>query len=325
MLITILSDGIKTLDEIIFLDIKSKSDVKVILKRNIFKFFLFRFVLTLYFSNKKIFNFIPFRFSFYKFLLKKINFDITKKNYFLITIGWYNINFINYLNHLIGKDNLMFFFSDSINSKILAINNFSIQFLIQKIKYIFTYSVSDADKYNLIYFPLPYSKFKIEKNVGFIENKFDFIFVGAARNRLNILIDIYKQLSKYSNKIFFYIYNNKINYKDNHGLIFSKKLLTYKKYLFLLLQSKVIIEVLDSNDSGSTLRFWEAIVYNKKLITNNKDVLKSKFYDAKKILLVQNFSQLKEDFLLDSNTITYNYKNENSPIVFYNYLKNILR
>ena len=65
----------------------------------------------------------------------------------------------------------------------------------------------------------------------------------------------------------------------------------YDEVLDIVEQSLCIIDVPKPNQSGLTLRVLEAIFYNKKLITTNKNVVEEEFYNPQNILVWDNPTQ----------------------------------
>ncbi len=59
----------------------------------------------------------------------------------------------------------------------------------------------------------------------------------------------------------------------------------YKEYLQRLDKSKCLLDVLQGESRGFTLRV-EALVYGKKLITTNSEILNAPFYDARQFLYI---------------------------------------
>lgn len=82
---------------------------------------------------------------------------------------------------------------------------------------------------------------------------------------------------------------------------------------------KYLIEVMDQNNSGITLRTLEAISYNKKLLTNNKKINHFEFYDPKYIHIFSDVGKIDIDFF-KKEKVEYNYHNEYSPINFVTFI-----
>lgn len=75
--------------------------------------------------------------------------------------------------------------------------------------------------------------------------------------------------------------------KENN-IVIIKKPITYYESLKMTLQSRVLIDIHNPIHDGLSFRIFEAIGYEKKLITTNKEVAKYDFYDTRNILIWEN-------------------------------------
>ena len=89
------------------------------------------------------------------------------------------------------------------------------------------------------------------------------------------------------------------------GLIYNTPI-TYEENLAYIAKSKCILEILQKNAEGYSLRLWEAITYDKHLLTNNTYVCGSQYWTSGGIHL-----------LSDNLELTF----INSPITYPDYMK----
>lgn len=98
---------------------------------------------------------------------------------------------------------------------------------------------------------------------------------------------------------------------------------SYSSYINDLKKSKIIIDFASNNEFGLSFRFFEAICYDKKIITNNKDVLRYEFYNENNILITDfiDFTDFT-DFI----NLPYHYYNNDIKFKYSleNWIKNIL-
>lgn len=87
----------------------------------------------------------------------------------------------------------------------------------------------------------------------------------------------------------------------------------YHKVLASTLKSNVIIEVLQQGQTGPSLRYYEAICYNKKLLTNNPHVVKFPYYDERYIRIFSDVEDIDIEWIHDKTTVDYGYKGDFSP------------
>lgn len=310
----------------LFLDIKENSNITIITRNNIFSKKILNFLFKIHFSNKinRIIE-IPFKKLWYKKIIKKVfgNEDLC----FVFSPSWYYPNYIKYLKKKYKNAKFIMYFSDTIESKLKSIYTLNIEKVKNEFDIVLSYNLSDVKKYNLKYTSIYYSRIssKKEKILSSKYPKVDIIFIGAERNRLEIIEKLYKKFKELNLECYFYVVTkNKVKLKEKNGIIFSNKIMDYEEYLGRMLSANYILEVIDPNTIGCTLRFWDAIMYNKKLISNYKYLKESKFYSKEKMLYYNDIKDIDNNFFKDKSSINYNYKNENSPINFLNRIKEVL-
>ena len=182
---------------------------------------------------------------------------------------------------------------------------------------VFSFDQKDVEMLNVEYFDL-YSS--IEANIQKQDNIPSSIFyVGSCRSkeRLSLLHNLYQKcLGKI--RCIFYIfgvdekdckYPNGINY--NQGLNYSEVLKNIE-------QSNCILEINNADQRGFTVRFKEAVCFNKKLLTSNKEVMKSQYYNPEFIYVYDNPEDIDFEWLSSHDEIDYHYKGDFSPIVLIN-------
>lgn len=86
----------------------------------------------------------------------------------------------------------------------------------------------------------------------------------------------------------------KDNIRSKINIIKNKKdFVEYDDYLQNLRESKAILEIVPENVVGLTIRTMEALFFNKKLITNNKDIKNYDFYNPNNIFIIGEDSEDK--------------------------------
>ena len=89
------------------------------------------------------------------------------------------------------------------------------------------------------------------------------------------------------------------------------------------LEANCILEVLKGDAHSCTLRFWEAVMYNKKLYTNWKGVVNSPYYNPKYIKVFEKPDDIDLDFIRERLDVDYNYQGELSPIHLLNRIRQL--
>ena len=177
---------------------------------------------------------------------------------------------------------------------------------------VLSFDQQDAKEYGLEYYPLVYSDYKVPENADIKPS--DVFFVGKAKDRLDDIIDAFERLEASGLKCDFHItgvpqdkrrLTDKINYIDK---------MPYIENLQRIKATKCLLEVMQKGGHGYTLRACEAIMYNRKMLTNNPEVTKAPFYSAEAISVFNSAEDIDLDFVKSAKEFDYNYKEKLSPV-----------
>jgi hypothetical protein len=149
--------------------------------------------------------------------------------------------------------------------------------------HVYSFDKNDCRKYGFTFSPMIYDFNASKKNA--IEFKYDVIFVGYVKNRVKMLTELYNQLKAASAKIYFYVLDN-VNTTEPVPYELKKEYLNYEEYRNLMLSSKAVLDIVQDGQIGLTIRTMETICFEKKLITNNKDIMNYNFYDSNNIFVI---------------------------------------
>lgn len=75
-------------------------------------------------------------------------------------------------------------------------------------------------------------------------------------------------------------------YDDKHKPLLINSSKPYSYTIRQIRQSRAILDILQPNQSGSTLRPLEALFLGKKLVTNNLSVVNEPYYDSRYIFVI---------------------------------------
>lgn len=191
----------------------------------------------------------------------------------------------------------------------------------EKIKYfdlVFSFDKGDCEKFGFIYHPTNYSYMNMicEKKI-----KSDIFFIGNNKGRLPMINKIFRLIETKNGICDFWI--NKVDKQDRitKNTIKYNKWLDYKQILEKVNTSNCLLDIVSKGQEGITLRTMEAIVYNKKLLTNNPNVKELKFYHSGFIQYFESIEEIDIDFVLKKEKVEYNYKNEFSPVHLVEHIK----
>lgn len=182
----------------------------------------------------------------------------------------------------------------------------------------------EAEKKGMIHF----NEFESRTNVEISKDYplCDVYFAGLAKDRLPILMDIYKTLTANGLKVEYYLTG--VPNEDREvlpGVTYADHSMSYREFLFHTLNARCILEINQEGAYGYTSRFLEAVMYNRRLITNNQSITKSPFYDSGKILCIKKVDTDIVDFVKSSRPVDYGYNNEFSPLYLIQRIDNLLK
>lgn len=145
------------------------------------------------------------------YLSKKIRKNLPAYNsiFLFIDVAQYDLvsfDFIYYFKRKYKNAVVILVMSDKVSFYESMYNHFKIEEAKKVYDFIFTYNEFDAEKYNLemtrpIIFDFP-------NKLYCTENKYDVVFIGRAKDRLNQIVNIASFLVSKNYKIFFYIVDN---------------------------------------------------------------------------------------------------------------------
>lgn len=146
----------------------------------------------------------------------------------------------------------------------------------------------------------------------------DLYFGGRSKGRLPLLSSILVSAQNYKVKSLFRI--PELNNKEKEMLlktsptIYHEKMLSYEETLKEMINCNCILEIVQDGQSGITWRTVEAFVYNKKLLTNNIQVIHNPYYNPKYIQVFTDVKDIDFEWVKSKEYISYGYKNDYSPL-----------
>lgn len=145
---------------------------------------------------------------------------------------------------------------------------------------IWSFDKNNCIQYGFKYNPAPYCKMEISPQ----DILYDAVFVGLNKGRENVLNILASTMQSQGLIPVIKIIENK------------RQRLSYEQVLKLNAQSRSIVEVLQTGQSGGTVRTMESLFYHQKLITNNKNIKEYKIYNKHNIFIIgeDDLKNLKE-------------------------------
>lgn len=119
---------------------------------------------------------------------------------------------------------------------------------------------------------------ELKKNVNrkIVDNqnspiKYDFYFVGKPKGRIELLNTLRSFLISHGFRVHFIVVKS------------SKDYISQMDNIKFSAESKCIVDIISSDQTGFTLRPFDALFLHKKLLTNNIRIVKTDFYDKNNI------------------------------------------
>lgn len=249
------------------------------------------------------------------------NLDKSKPTLFIFydrNILAYDGSYIKYLKNRFPTSRCIYLFTTLAKYSGAQNNNY-----LDKVKNIYdlvvTFDRVDAKLNSFNFYPGMYSMPNIDELDAILTS--DILYVGNSKNRLNLLHDIYNRLTELGFNCDFII--NGVNKKDklrNSTIIYNKKI-SYFEVLNKVNTTRCILEIVQDSQKSYTLRTNEAVVFNKKLLTNNETIKDEPFFKFDCISIFSSSDDIKVDFLKkNTNKLKFNYTEQMSPILFINYI-----
>ena len=168
---------------------------------------------------------------------------------------------------------------------------------------IWSFDESDCKKYEL-----KYNTQYFFKNIQLPSStiKYDIFFIGRDKGRLSQLLHLEKKFNELGLTTYFHIVTDERFIKTKKYPF--KQTLSYNQILKLISESKVILDIVSPNQQGLTIRVLEALMFEKKLITNDTNFKKYDFYNSNNIFIldIDNLEKLTD--FIDSS---YHYNSGN--------------
>lgn len=228
---------------------------------------------------------------------------------------FYRHSYEKWLKKINPNIKLCFMFVDIVDS---YKKGFDMKIAEDKFDALFTFDREDSKKFGLIYYPhlvsFPRKTFFLE---NFKQSKKSLgggvYFMGRAKNRLPLLVNIYKLLKHNGVRVLFEVVGVSESdqvYKDENFKYIN--LISYYEYLERCSKADFLLEVMQSTaHSGYTTRVLEAISLDKKLITNNTKLKNAPFYNKDMLSVFTSEEDFDVEFLSDFCKPGWNYSDEN--------------
>ena len=174
---------------------------------------------------------------------------------------------------------------------------------------VYTYNRRDAELYadsmKFMELPIRHSDEKAPETL-----EADLYFCGRDNNRGEMLYAIRQRLSQDKDlrcRMRIIPVEGFSNSQDEES---ASAWIPYSQYLEEMLASNCILEVLSQHTSESTLRYKEAVIYNKKLLTNNPNTAELPYYDPRWMRRFESPEDIDMEWVKAVEPVDYGYKGD---------------
>ena len=187
---------------------------------------------------------------------------------------------------------------------------------------IYTFDANDAKQYGFTH--LGFNYYSSHSHESSLLSTSDVFFVGGLKGgRTEIIYNLYTYLSSHGVRCDFHLMPiENLAIKHLAGICYCKSWQPYEEILEKVQQTNCIIEIVQEGQSGATLRYFEAVTMNKKLLTNNPHIKEFPLYNPKWMKTFQDIEDIDMEWLLRDEKVDYGYQGEFSPTHLIDYVTN---
>jgi len=261
-------------------------------------------------ANKKVW--VPFKCIWNSsFPIKSTDLDPAKRNYIIFHSG---VKFSPSYIRMLKRDYnvcIVYYLPDTLAGLNVAHNEVEWKRYKEyyQIDYVFSFDPEDCKRYGFEFFDI-YSK--VEQ--ADVSETNDLFYIGSCRtkSRLDLVQGVYDRIANKAKCDIRMIGVVDQDMKSAEGIIYNQPL-GYPDVIKETLKSRCILEIMNPGQHGNTLRYKEAVCYNKKLLSNNPDILTSKYYNPRWMQYFEKPKDIEVDWLLNGENPVYQYEGEYSP------------
>lgn len=255
------------------------------------------------------------------FCLSRFSYNVQEENYvlFLNSKFWtgYDERFLKRLKRKYPYLKFVLYIVDPMKN---GFENIATEELLDQFDLILSINRRDCEKYGFEYYPLIYS-FKEERNYE-TKTENDLYYLGSGSDRTGKLLTIIEQAKREKIKYSVCVLQNCQEEKAHTEEIeYLKQALSYEENVRRIRQSNCILELMHSNFDNPTQRYIEAIVYKKKLLSDNQNIKTFPFYASQYMQIFTNPEEIDWEWVKKEEDVNYQYDNCFSPIGLINFLK----
>ena len=234
-----------------------------------------------------------------------------------VSIGYYEPGLLNRLKKERGIRLVMYLLDsyDSYYSKQARIARKQVDF-----DKVYTFHEPDAKQYKMDFLDTYCSRLSIDEKVS----SPGAFFWGSDSGRGKTAEQVYKILTEGGITADFGICYSEPDREKVKGIQYDMPL-SYPEMLSRMSAKDCIVDIVGEYSKGISLRPYEAVVYGKKLLSNNPLVKTMRFYNPEFMQIFDDPREIDLNFLRSSGKAEYHYHDEYSPVVWIKRLEKELK
>ncbi len=292
-------------------EVMGQEDVRFVYKKSAFgnRFLSKLFILAFSAKINKRF-YIP---NFFKKIMlqtfwKKSRFDPDETYVFIFHQGWFDRCMAQWLKEKHPEVKTVYYCDDTLSFFAREIRKLPVDRLYDFYDYVYCYNPEEVEKYGYTHCHACLSK--VEDSRLSQSTETDLSFIGYDKGRLDLLTTIHRRLQDTCKMDFLVVGAENKTYQ---GVSYRDTGISYADYLCRECEANCLLEIVKGDTKGETLRCWEAVYYNKKLLTNWQGITQFPFYDPRYMRYFSSAEDIDMDFVRNREPVDYGYKGENSP------------
>ena len=179
---------------------------------------------------------------------------------------------------------------------------------------ILSFDKSDCEEFGFTYIGMSYYTMLDKDPEAAVEN--DLYYIGALKKeeeRLRDINDTYSWCSGRGVNCAFTVLTGMQDAPLAEGINGIRTPITYEEVIREVQRTNCILELVQKGQSNQTLRYMEAICYNKKLLTNNPGITELPYYDPRYMKIFENPSDIDTEWVKAREDVDFQYKGDFSP------------
>ena len=180
---------------------------------------------------------------------------------------------------------------------------------------VFTVDPNDAQRYGYSLCYTPYSIVNSDRVRTDSNENIPIYFCGRNAGRIYKLYKIWEEAKKRGISVTYDLAASagfKDFFEGDASIRFNKHL-PYSEMLKVLPAVQCILDIPQEGQTALTLRPYEAVVYNKKLLTNSKSIKSFKYYDSRYMQCFEKIEDIDWEWVVSDINVDYGYQGDFSP------------